>query len=258
MSANHTAGHQPVYVYGVVPAGTALPREARGVAGRPLELLERDGVAAVVSEFPAGDFRVRRSDLEAHLRSVEQVFARATVAPCPFGTVLDSRADVASQFLDPRADELRTLLERLEGHVQMNIKAEYDEEAVLRDVVAGDQEIARLRERTKALGAAAYYENIRLGELIASRLAGRRAADAAEIEARLSAAAATSVSDPEDSAQLVVFKGSFLVERAALRSFDGALEELAAERSAQLRFEATGPLPPVAFAALEPGVHAWA
>jgi len=258
MSANHTSSPQPVYVYGVVPAGTALPHETQGVAGRPLELLERDGVAAVVSEFPAGDFRVRRSDLQAHLRSVEQVFAQATVAPCPFGTVLGSRADVAAHFLDPRAGELRMLLERLEGHVQMNVKAEYEEEAILRDVVAEDAEIARLRERTKALGAAAYYENIRLGELITSRLAARRATDAAEIEARLSAAAATSVSDPEDAAQLAVFKGSFLVERRALGAFDDVLDGLAAERSAQLRFEVTGPLPPVAFATLEPGVQAWA
>jgi hypothetical protein len=256
MSANATSNAQLVYVYGVVPAGTALSLQTRGVAGRPLELLERDDVAAVVSEFPAGDFRVRRSDLQAHLRAVEEIFALATVAPCPFGTVLASRADVASQFLDARADELRELLERLEGHVQMNVRAEYDEEAVLREVVESDREIARLRARTTAMGDAAYYENIRFGELIASRLAERRAADAAAIEERLTAAAAASVYE-EGRGELVVFKGSFLVARDGLPTFDAVLDEVAAKRSQLLRFEVTGPLPPVAFATLEPGVEAW-
>ena len=258
MSANETPSPQPVYVYGVVRAGGTLAFDEAGVAGRPLELIEHDGIAAVVSDFPAEDFRVRRSDLHAHLRSVERIFEQATVAPCPFGTVIGSRDQVESHFLGPRRDELETLLEQLEGHVQMNVKAEYDEQAVLAELVAGDPEIARLRERTKALGAAAYYENIRLGELIASRLAARREADAAGIEAVLAAAAAAAVSEPADAGRLLVFKGSFLVARDVLAEFDRTLDGLAAEGAPQLRFEATGPLPPIAFATLDPEAAAWA
>jgi hypothetical protein len=259
MSANEIPSPQPVYLYGVVRAGGTLAFDEAGVGGRPLELVEHDGVAAVVSDFPADDdFRVRRSDLHAHLRSVERIFEQATVAPCPFGTVIGSREQVEWDFLGPRRDELQTLLERLEGHVQMNVKAEYDEQTVLADLVADDPEIGRLRERTKALGTAAYYENIRLGELIASRLAARREAAAAEIEAVLAAAAAAAVSEPAGAGGLLVFKGSFLVAREALAEFDRALEALAAGRAPQLRFEATGPLPPIAFATLEPEAAAWA
>jgi hypothetical protein len=252
MPAKPAPEPQPVYVYGVVAAGAALPLDATGVAERQLELVEHDALAAVVSDFPADRFRIRRRDMLAHLRSLEKIFEAATVAPCSFGTVMRSRDDVERQFLAPRSAELRRLLERLEGHVQMNVKAQYDEEAVLRDVVASDRDVAYARERTKALGAAGYYENIRLGELVAARLAARRARDAEHIESRLAAVAAESAPDPADDDELLVYKGSFLVRRDRLLQFDSVLEELAGADPEQIRFESFGPLPPTAFATLRP------
>jgi hypothetical protein len=256
MSATEARGSQPVYVYGVVASAATPPLATAGIADEPLELVEHEDLAAVVSRFPGEDFRVRRRDLLAHLRAIEEVFARRTIAPCPFGTVLPSVETVRAQLLEPRADELRQLLQRLEGHVQMNVKAEYDEDAVLRQVVADDPEVARGRERAKALGDAGYYENIRLGELIAARIAARKARDAAEIEERLVARASAAETEATDRSELLVFKGSFLVGREALDGFDAALDGLARE-SGYIRFQAMGPLPPVDFAALERGVGSW-
>lgn len=253
MPASETSDSGAMYVYGVV--ASAPPLDATGVGDEPLQLIEHEGLAAVVSAFPAEDTRIRRRDLVAHLRTIEHVFAATTIAPCPFGTVLPSRDAVLAELLEPRAPELRDLLERLEGHVQMNIKAEYDEDGVLRRVLSEDAAVAQARERAQAAGDAGYYENIRLGELVSSAIATRRAADAAAIEARLAPAATATVLDPP-SAELLVFKGSFLVERGSLAGFDAELDALARE-SDTIRFEATGPLPPVAFASLE-GVGSWA
>ena len=255
MSANENRDSQPVYVYGVVSADSGLSIREPGVADQSVELVAHDGVAAVVSAFPADDPRVRRRDPVAHLQTLERIFERTTVAPCPFGTVMSSPADVEDQFLSPRRDELRSLLARLEGHAQMNVKAEYDEEAVLRDLVAADPEVSAARERVKAMGAAAYYESIRLGELVSARLSARRAYDAERISARLSALAAATVEEPVNESELLVFKASFLVGQARFAEFDRALDELAGGESGRLRFEAIGPLPPTAFASLERG--AW-
>jgi hypothetical protein len=257
MSANETHDPQPVYVYGVVPAEPSLSIADPGVGGAPVEVVEHDGVAAVVSAFPADDPRVRRRDLNAHLQTLERVFERTTVAPCPFGTVIGSRRDVEERFLAPRSDELQSLLAHLEGHAQMNVKAEYDEEVVLRGLVADDPDVAAAREHAKALGSAAYYENIRLGELVSARLAQRRARDAERIAARLSPLAAATVEEAVNESELLVFKGSFLVGQARFAEFDRALDELAAGESGSLRFEAIGPLPPTAFANLEE-VGTWA
>jgi hypothetical protein len=257
MPAHGTRDSEAVYVYGVVPAGIDVAVAEPGVAGQRVELLEHDGVAAVVSSFPTDDPRVRRSDLVAHLRALERVFEQATVAPCPFGTVIGSRRGVEEEFLAPRRDELRRLLARLDGHVQMNVKAEYDEDALLREIVAEDREIAAARRRAQGLGSAAYYENMRLGELVAERVAQKRAVDAERVAARLSPHAADFARDVGDRSELLAFKGSFLVRRAQSAAFDAALEELARTDVERLRFEAIGPLPPAAFATLE-GESAWA
>ena len=257
MSANENRDPQPVYVYGVVSADSGLSIREPGVADQRVELVAHDGIAAVVSSFPADDPRVRRRDLVAHLQTLERIFERTTVAPCPFGTVLGSPGDVEEHFLAPRRDELRSLLTRLEGHAQMNVKAEYDEEAVLRELVADDPDVAAAREHAKGLGSAAYYENIRLGELVSARLAHRRAQDAERISARLSGLAAATVEEPVNESELLVFKGSFLVGQARFAEFDRALDELAAAESGRLRFEAIGPLPPTAFANLDE-VGTWA
>jgi hypothetical protein len=257
MPAHGTRDSELVYVYGVVPAGSDVAIAEPGVAGQRVELLEHDGVAAVVSSFPADDPRVRRSDLVAHLRALERVFEQATVAPCPFGTVIGSRRGVEEEFLAPRREELRRLLARLDGHVQMNVKAEYDEDGLLREIVSEDREVAAARRRAQELGSAAYYENIRLGELIAERIAQKRAVDAERVAARLSPHAADFAPDFGDRSELLAFKGSFLVRRAQSAAFDAALEELARTDGERLRFEAIGPLPPTAFATLE-GESAWA
>jgi hypothetical protein len=220
------------------------------VASEATRLIESNGLAALVSSVPEERLRVQRRDLHAHLRALEEVFEQTTVLPCRFGTVLASEDDVRRQLLDARREELHGLLERVEGHVQLNVKAVYDEAEVLRDVVAADPRIAGARERTKGLGEAAYFENIQLGELIAARLAGRRAGDAERIHGRLAPLASDVVIDTRDEDPLLVLKASFLVERKLVDRFDGELESLAQEESPAIRFELVGPLPPTAFVSL--------
>jgi hypothetical protein len=239
----------PVYVYGVARGGSVGTLGVEGVAGRPVSTIERNGLAAVSSELAEGPLRVRRRDLLGHLAVLEAAFAQATLVPCAFGMVLGSREAVETELLAARRDELLTLLERLEGRVQLNIRGVYDEEAVLREVVESDAEIARLRKQSQALGDAAYAANIRLGELVAAALAERRAADQQRILDSLAAEAEDVV--VEEAEPTVVLKASFLVSRERSEKFDAALEALAGAEAPRVTFESIGPLPPTAFAALE-------
>jgi Gas vesicle synthesis protein GvpL/GvpF len=239
----------PIYVYGVVRAGSVSTSDLEGVAQRPVTTIEGDGVAALASELGADQFRVRRRDLDRHLEILGTVFSEVTVVPCAFGTVLQSRQSVETDLLETRRDELLALLERLDGRVQMNIKAAYDEDTILREVVESDPEVARLREQSRALGDAAHMANIRLGEIVAAALAGRAAADRQRIGEELVAEADDVV--VEEAPVPVVLKASFLVARDRLKAFDTALEALAAAEAPRLAFEAIGPLPPTAFASVD-------
>jgi hypothetical protein len=239
----------PIYVYGVVRASSIGELAAEGVGDGRVATIERDGLAAVTSELTEDRLRVRRRDLLRHLGVLEAAFAEATIVPCAFGMVLPSRQAVESDLLRARRDELLQLLQRLEGRVQLNIKAAYDEETILREVVEADSEIVRLRQRSRALGDAGHLANIRLGEVVASALTERRVADERRILDRLAAEADDVV--VEEAPATVVLKASFLVARERSDRFDAALEALAAAEAPRLTFESIGPLPPTAFAALE-------
>jgi hypothetical protein len=243
-------GEGPIYFYGVVSAGASISPPADGVASAATRLVEDNGLAALVSDVPTEHLRVRRSDLHAHLRALEQVFEQTAILPCRFGTVLRSEEDVRQHLLAARRAELHELLETVTGRVQMNVKAVYDEPEVLREVVASEPGIARARERTKELGDAGYYENIRLGELVTATLAARRTDDASRIHTSLAPLAADDVTDTSDTDALLVLKASFLVERKGLDRFDAGLESLAKQEAPTIRFELVGPLPPTAFVSL--------
>jgi hypothetical protein len=234
------------YVYGVVRGGAIASVSADGVSGAPVTLVEGDAISALVSDLPTGQLRVRRNDLRRHLDVIEEAFRATTILPCRFGTVLDSRESVRNDLLTASRDALLTSLAQLDNRVQLNVKATYDQELLLSDVVARSPEIARLREATRALGDAAYGEQLRLGELVAAAVAEQRDADSGRIlEALSQTADEAAVDEPPPGAAL---KASFLVVRNRLQAFDETLEDVAAAEQPKLRFEVIGPLPPTAFA----------
>ena len=251
MSAATAPPTTAAYVYGVAARGSLGRIAQEGVTGAEVELVEHDDLIALVSSIPARPLRARRRDLLNHLRVLERAFESATVVPCAFGTVLASEEAVRRELLEARRDELRALLSRLQGLVQLNVRARYDEEALLREIVAEEPAVAGLRERTRALGDAGYYERIRLGELVAAAVAARRERDAQLVHERLAPLAADAVlEEPGDDG---VLKASYLVARDRLAAFDGELDAAARDHAGRLRLESIGPVPPTAFARLGEG-----
>jgi hypothetical protein len=242
--ADGQASTTAVYLYGVVEANTIRDVGARGVAGAPVQLLKHDDLAALISEVPI-ELRVKRSDLRSHLEVLEGAFAKTTVVPCAFGTVVASRDDVAESFLGERADELRAALARLKGRAQLNVRATYVEDVLLREVVANDPEIARLRASTRDTRGA-YYERLHLGELVAGSVAELRARDRDRLLGRLADLAVDVAVEEGD--ELTALKASFLVPRRDVPRFEAQLEAIARDEHDRLTVELIGPLPPTAFA----------
>ena len=236
------------YVYGVVEAENVPGVDADGVAGARVEAVSEGGIAALVSRLPPGQLRVRRRDLFAHFGVVEQIFAETTVVPCAFGMVLPSEEAVRREFLEARGDELRALLDRFAGFVQLNVRAYYDEDAVLREIVAADPEVARLREQVRVLGDAGYHARIALGERVAAAVDVRREHDGRALLERL-AKRASEVAVDEPGGQEVL-KASFLVSRKRLSKLDDELDAVARAEAPRLRIDSLGPLPPSAFVSL--------
>ena len=240
----------PLYVYGVTDADSAP--EVRGVGDAEVELIERDGVRALVSELTDGDTvrHLGRAELAAHAAVLEQAQRHGTVLPMRFGVVMEDAQAVTDGLLHAHHDDLVTQLQQLAGKVELRVRAVYEEQALMRDVVNQHPEIARLRDelRDRPLEATP-YERIRLGELIAVAVEATRAHDADGLLAALGPIAeGTEVGQPAH--ERVALDASFLVGEDDVPEFDRAVDQLGGESRGRLRFKYTGPLPPYSFVEL--------
>jgi Gas vesicle synthesis protein GvpL/GvpF len=239
-------------VYGIVPAETPLDGVPAGIGGAPVSRVVSGGLAALVSPVEGEELRATRRDLLSHSAVLERAIAAGPVLPLRFGIVLRDEDAVAEELLEPRRDELTALLERFERLVELRVKAFYDEEAVLREIVRADPAIARLNEATRdAPDAIAQAQRVRLGEAVARALEATHESDSRAILARLRPLAEDFVVEEGESS--LGFTASFLVDRGHVQAFDTAMDELARDHEGRITFKYLGPLPPHSFVSLQGG-----
>jgi hypothetical protein len=237
-----------LYVYGVVRSGAAAPR-TRGVLDAPLDVVDGGRVAALVSPVESERVRAKRRDLLRHSDVLQAAHASDVVLPLQFGTLFASGDELRAHFLEPREDELTTLLDRFRGLSEMRLRVEYDDQdAVLAELVSRDREIAKLRESTRS--HAAQHDLIRLGELVAHRYDARRRADADAVIGRL-AERALDVREDSPQSEVEFVRASFLIRTKNKRAFDELVDSVALGLRHIARFTCSGPMPPHSFVSLE-------
>jgi hypothetical protein len=248
-----------LYVYGILSAADQANVSVGGVEEAEVQTVEHAGLAALVSTLQADALAAAR-EVRAHWRVLEEASKSATVLPVRFGTVMEGEAAVREQLLEPNAEQLTELLDALAGRVQLNVKGEYDEESLLREVVRASPAIAALRERVNKLSdAAGYYDRIRMGELVAAEIARRRQEDEALALARLESLAVAARAE-QVSTSSGAFNLAFLVESGGVDRFSTAVGSLRAELAGRVELQYVGPIPPYSFAEtdLSTGAAAWA
>jgi Gas vesicle synthesis protein GvpL/GvpF len=238
------------YVYGVVrSAGASAPKGA-GVEDEPVSVVVHGSVAALTSDVPVDFTQAGREELLAHSRVLEEAMQGSVVLPMRFGVVLPDEQTIHDRLLAPYGEELEAQLQAMDGKVEVTIKGIYDEDALLREVLAENREIAELKKAIQGKPeAATYYERIRLGELVVAALDERRAAVAPRIIDRL-APLAVDVRVGEAVHERMAVNASFLVERSRLDEFDRVVDQIGAEQAGRIQLKYTGPLPPHSFVEL--------
>jgi hypothetical protein len=236
-----------VYVYGVLSAADGPDISAGGVEEAEVRTVEHDGLAALVSTLHADALSAAR-EVRAHWRVLEEASKSATVLPVRFGTVMDGDTAVRADLLAPNAERLAEQLRDLAGRVQLNVKGDYDEQGLLREIVKASPTLAALRERVGSIPeAAGYYDRIRMGELVAAEINSRRQQDEGLALARLEPLAVAASAEPVGS-EAGAFNLAFLVEADAVDAFSEAVGSLRAELGERVTLRYVGPLPPYSFA----------
>lgn len=239
------------YVYGVVPAGTALPDVDQTIGGAPLELVEHRRLAAVVGAVEGDWVDGTRANLLAHSAVLDRLVADGvTVLPMRFGVLADDRAAVVDTLLDGERRHLTRLLKDLTGRAEVRLQARYLPDVAVRDAAAAVPGIRTLQAQIRrGSEAATYFQRIRVGELIAEGVGDVQRRDAAAVLTRLAPLAVRHVelATPSDD---VAVRAGFLVDLDRLEAFGAAVDELAAEQAHRLRCRVVGPLPAWDFVSL--------
>lgn len=234
----------PLYLYGIVRADAGPPPGVRGVAGEPVRLLEEGPLGAIVTDLPGPAYEAGREDLVAHSDVLQAVISSAGVLPMGFGTMFTSPEQLSEIFLRPNHDALLQMLRDMEALVEIQVRAEYDPDAIARDIASSDRSVQKLQARVRSRGDV--ESRIELGRQFASVLDRRRYADGRAVLDRLGAVArASSVADTPGEYGLL--RASFLVERGDLTRFDEAAEAATASLGGRAVVRCVGPLPPYSF-----------
>jgi hypothetical protein len=245
---DHAGPETGFYVYGVVRAGAGrVPPELVGIDQAPVRTVDHDGIAAVVAEIGVDRPPGRRADLMAHSAVLDSLVATGVVIPVQFGSVLADAESVVEDLLVPGRDYFESLLDELSGHVQFNLRASYHEPVMLAEVVAENPEIADLRERTRDLPPdGAYGEKVRLGELVARAVEGKRAIDAESLLDSVEPLVAACVVRPGGATDHVADL-ALLVAEDRRADFEEQLELLAEQVHERIRLRLVGPVAPYDF-----------
>jgi len=235
------------YVYGIVPADVRLPEGLTGTGGGSVTMVRHGDLAGVISEIPVDGALGTREDLLAHENVVAALSEKATLLPFRFGAVVSTATAVVDEMIAPYHEWLAGVLDDLVGRAEFVVSGTYVQETVLREILAEDPEVMRLRESLRGVpDDAGYYDRVRLGELIVQALDVKRGADTAELAHALRPYAVdVAVREPpdEDTAADV----AFLVADEERPRFERAVDELGYRWADRVRLRLIGPLAPYDF-----------
>jgi hypothetical protein len=240
-------------VYGIVPSSTDLPDGLTGSGGGAVTLVRHGDLAAVISEIPATGALGTPDELRAHENVVAALAERAPMLPLRFGAVVTTAGSVRKEMLEPYYDWFSELLDHLSDCKQFNVCGHYVQDTVLREVLAEEPEVMRLRESLRGLPEdAGYYDRVRLGELIVHAMDAKREVDTEDLVHTLSRHA-VAVAPRRPVGEDIAADASFLVADDQRAVFERAIDELGYRWAGRIRLRVDGPLAPYDFLPPAPG-----
>jgi len=241
-----------LYVYCVIrceeqPEFTSLGMGERGDA---VYTVHQGDLAAVVSDSPSDAFEARRRNMMAHTAVLEEVMNSFTILPLRFSTVAPDAELVRDKLLGERRDELLSLWRKMDGRVELGLKAFWHEDTLFQGIVDENPQIRSLRDSLAGRPAeASHAERMKLGELVEAAMKQRRQRDSELILSRVRPLA-HDVAINDNYGERMVLNAAFLVDKDAEPRVDEAVQQLDTELGQRLMFKYVGSAPPYNFVKL--------
>lgn len=237
------------YVYGIVPTDVEVTNDARGLGDPPgmVEVVRFGEIGALVGEIRLDTSLGTPEDLMAYEHLLDGVAREAPVIPVRFGAIMTDTQAVADELLVPYHDEFLAALQELEGRAEYVVKGRYREDALLREILSDNPEIARQRDEIRDQSPElTRNERIAIGEAINRSIAAKRDADTRKlVDALTPHSVAVTVREAvheEDAAHVAV-----LLDTERQAELEDALRELGEQWAGRVNLRLLGPLAPYDF-----------
>lgn len=101
--------------------GQGCRASLRGVGGRPVFVVQKNGLSAAVSRISDADLSPDIPRVLAYESVIESFYRRAAVIPLRYGSVFEQKSQIAG-LLEERSRHYAELLRELEGRVEMGVR----------------------------------------------------------------------------------------------------------------------------------------
>lgn len=238
-------GKEGQYIYCIIDTKQERNFGAIGIGGRHDEVLTigYNDLSMVVSSHPLARFVVNSDNILTHEKVIEEVMKEFdSVLPVRFGTVAAS-ADEVRNLLDRRYREFRIALREMDHKVELGVRGIWkDMEGIFSEIVTGNKEIKKLKERIEKHTNGDIEEKRKVGRLVQEALKQKKQLEAEQVVAKLRRTAVECKLNETNNDE-VFLNGAFLVDKGRVKEFDNIMDDLSEEYGKRIKFIYTGPLP---------------
>ncbi len=236
------------YVYCIIESQKPAEFGRIGIGGRDelVYTIQHEDLAAVVSDSPVAIYDPTRENVLGHERVIEKVMERQSVLPMSFGTVFRTKDDVV-EFIKDTDDALKDVLAQVRGKIEFGVQVNWDRDAVVREIEARSDDVARLKAQIQRTGSGStYFARVQLGRLVERLVSERADQYVREIYDTLREQAVAAKLNKVIGERMIL-NAAFLVDRDRSDGFEKQMHEVARPHEGKLSFRLTGPWPPYNF-----------
>lgn len=215
--------HRGKYLYCVI--GSRKPENFGriGIDGNEVYTINYKDLAAVVSDASNSSYEILRQGL-IHQKVVENIMKKYTLIPMSFGQVPKSKDDVKG-FLSEHYLEMKKMLEKLDGKIELGVKVSWKMDEIMKDIVKSSDRIRILSKQIKAkTPEKAYPLKIELGKLVSDALSRKSEKIANDVYTSL-AHLAVGRKENKTIGDKMLLNAAFLVEKEKEKEFDEKVNE---------------------------------
>lgn len=238
------------YIYGIIRNSNNIDFGPIGIGKRNdsvYGVVYKD-ICAVVSSSPIIQYEVRRANMIAHQKVLEEVMKQFNVLPVRFSTISPhDNDDAIIRILSEDYVRLDDLLTKMKGKKELGLKVMAEEKKIYENIIQKYDNIRSLRDKLiNQPSDKIHYQRVKIGEMVAEALKKEIESYKKQILDILSPVA-DDVKITDNYGNLMILNAAFLIKEVNEPVFDAAVNDLDQKYGDMMTFKYVGTLPPYNF-----------